>query len=644
LSIINKIKNIFQFNSDAILSFEDVKDFFVSTLLKFIAVSGMFAALPGLIHENYNNNYTPSIYFFILTILIFWFTFFSKVEYKTKALLMTVFFLLVGTSVIFILGPIYLGPFWLFTSILIVAAIYSFNKTIITIIYSNLIIYIFTIAYPAYHVYWKRPQEILDSEAISLFISFFAVSTAFGLLVNRAFKLLEKIINQYNEQKNKLLEQNKNFQLTANKLEQEIKERSIVENQLVKSEQRLMQALDTSKDGYWEWDIESGEVYFSSRYYTMLGYEANEFQPSFQAFDNLIYPQDKPEFQQVLNNSINTGITFEYTFRLKTKTGNWLWVVTKGQVVEKTTSGKAKRMVGVHSNVNDQKVAELKLKELNETLQSQVQERTKELEYTLETLRQENNSRKAIQQELTKAKDELTKTLSKEKELNELKSRFISMITHEYRTPLTAILTSTYVIDILFQKQDKQEFDKYLNKIQTSVESMNSLLEDVLMLGEYQFSNKHIEKTKIDLIEFIEKTISDQIKYHGKMRKYEINNVNNSLYFNTNIRIFRYIFSNIISNAIKYSDDDKTIYIEISQKETSAIIKVRDEGIGIMEEDLEKLYDPFHRGKNVGAISGTGLGLALVKQYSEILDINVNIKSKVNEGTEVALELLNATN
>lgn len=642
MSILNKIIKSLNFNSESILDIDDVKDFFLSTLLKFIAISGLIATIPNLLSDSITNTLETTLFYIIVTVIIFWFTFFSKTTYSVKAIFMSVAFLVVGTSTVIIIGPIYIGPFWLFAAILVISALYSLRLSFISIIYSNLVIYFFTVAFPLYNTYWGRQKEISDSEALSIFISFLAVSTAFGFLVNRAFRYLEKITVRYNQQKTELLSEKEASEKTAGTLKEEISERKIIEDQLVKSERRLMQALEASKDGYWEWNVESGEVYFSPRYYTMLGYKANEFQPSFKAFDSLIFPGDKEDFLKVLNNSLHTGIDFEYELRLKSKNENWIWILTKGKVVEKKADGKALRFMGVHSDINDKKQAELKLNNLNASLQEQIKERTKELEYTLETLRQENNTRKEVQRELTQAKDDLTKALSNEKELNELKSRFISMITHEYRTPLTAILTSTYVIDILFEKHDKEEFDKYLKKIQTSVESMNNLLEDVLMLGEYQFNNKYVDKSKINLVELVEKTVEDQIKYYGKIRKFSIQNQHNLIYIETNIRIFRYIFSNIISNALKYSGDDSTFYISIDINEKSVVLKVRDEGIGIMEEDLEKLYDPFHRGKNVGAISGTGLGLALVKQYSEILDINVDIKSKINEGTEVTLELLNA--
>jgi signal transduction histidine kinase len=254
-------------------------------------------------------------------------------------------------------------------------------------------------------------------------------------------------------------------------------------------------------------------------------------------------------------------------------------------------------------------------------------------------LKDENKVRRRTEKELTNAKEELFIALEKEKELNKLKSRFISMISHEYRTPLTVIMTSTYVIDQLYDGARSEEFNSYLEKIRFSVKTMTDLLENVLTIGKEE-SEVKFNPSDVDIAELCNNVLNEIKVFDNKNHTFTCNHdTAENLVIETDERHLRQIISNLMTNAVKYSPEGTTIETIISADPKHAILIIRDQGIGIPEDDIPHIFEPFHRGENIGTSSGTGLGLAIVRRCVDILDGEIELDTKSGEGSEFRVRL-----
>ena len=238
--------------------------------------------------------------------------------------------------------------------------------------------------------------------------------------------------------------------------------------------------------------------------------------------------------------------------------------------------------------------------------------------------------------------EEMRKAFEKEKELSELRSRFVAMASHEFRTPLTTILTSAEIMDRFDNKLDIAQKKSYLNRIQDNVKHMTKLLNDVLIIGKSNSGKLVAKKETFDLalmcnglIEQFEMTIQNSASNHQLLF---INEIKQNDAFLDN-KLIRQILENLLSNAIKYSPQKSKVVFQVKSDEKETIFIVKDQGIGISEEDLAQIYEPFHRGKNVGNISGTGLGLAITHRAVELHGGRIEIKSKLNKGTEFIISI-----
>ncbi|MFA7326617.1 MAG: PAS domain S-box protein [Candidatus Kapaibacterium sp.] len=275
---------------------------------------------------------------------------------------------------------------------------------------------------------------------------------------------------------------------------------------------------------------------------------------------------------------------------------------------------------------------------LNKDLEQRVTDRTEQLERTLENLNYENDQRKITQEELQITQRELEKSLENEKELHQLKSRFISMVSHEYRTPLTVILSSTNLLSNYMNRMSEEQIEKQYKNISASVISMTNLLDDVLMIGKTE------NLTSLNIIEFdlsnsIE-SIIENIKFIDNGKHEFIIDMPEKLCVFTDKKLLDHALGNVISNAVKYSGKDTTVQIQVEEKEDETLeISVIDQGIGIPEEDVERVFESFYRSYNTGAIEGTGLGMSIVKKSIESLQGNIRIESKINVGTKIIINV-----
>ncbi len=243
--------------------------------------------------------------------------------------------------------------------------------------------------------------------------------------------------------------------------------------------------------------------------------------------------------------------------------------------------------------------------------------------------------------ERKKTEEQIQTALKKEKNLGELRSRFISMASHEFRTPLAGILSSAEILDRYDDKLTENNRKKNVQRIQESVKHMTRLLEDILLVGKSDAGKLEIQRKPVN----IQKLCNDIIQ------ELELNVLRKTnqiiLFHSTNIathalldeKMIWQILENLLSNAIKYSPPNSTIIFTAACSNNTITFSVQDQGIGIPKEDIEQLFQPFHRAKNVGTIQGTGLGLVIVKRSVELHGGNISIESDTGKGTTCTITL-----
>ena len=278
---------------------------------------------------------------------------------------------------------------------------------------------------------------------------------------------------------------------------------------------------------------------------------------------------------------------------------------------------------------NELEKVTFEIRKLNTELEKKVDERTHILKEALEKLEQ--------------SQTELHEALDKEKLLNEIKSRFVSMASHEFRTPLSAVLSSASLISKYTKEEDQEKRNKHIDRIKDSVKHLNDILEDFLSLGKLDEGRISTDPSEFNLPEMIAETLSEvkvvlkpgqkfNFKFEGEEK------------IHADKKLLRNILINLISNAAKFSDADLPITITAKSDGEKNIITVADKGIGISAKDQEHLFTMFYRGTNVTNIQGTGLGLHIVKRYLDLINGNVNLQSTLGKGTSITITFPSETN
>ncbi len=291
------------------------------------------------------------------------------------------------------------------------------------------------------------------------------------------------------------------------------------------------------------------------------------------------------------------------------------------------------------SDVTERKRAEEALKKSEEQLlvyaselEKKVQSRTEDLNTTINALEKEVFVRK-------RAEEEARKALERERELNELKSKFVSIASHEFRTPLSTVLSSASLIEQYNNRGEKDKVNKHVLRIKSSVNHLTSILNDFLSLGKLEEGKVDVVMELIPLPDFlkeVEEEITPTFK-PGQHLNLDLRSGPDSIY--TDGRILRNILFNLISNASKYSEADKQTFLTSRQEGDHALFIVRDEGIGIPKEDQKHMFDRFFRASNAGNVQGTGLGLNIVKRYAELLGGTIAFTSEYGKGSTFTLKI-----
>lgn len=235
--------------------------------------------------------------------------------------------------------------------------------------------------------------------------------------------------------------------------------------------------------------------------------------------------------------------------------------------------------------------------------------------------------------------EELRRSLKREKALGELKARFVSMVSHEFRTPLASIQTGTDLLKNYSDRMSPERREEHLDRIQAQVRHLAGLLEDVLTIGRDDSAGTPFHPNWINLDEVCRALVEDiQLSLaHPHEIHYSFGGQDPMVYADP--KLLQRIVNNLLSNAIKYSPDRAPVRFEVKVDHDIASIEVRDRGIGIPEEDQPFLFSAFHRARNVGTVSGTGLGLAIVKRAIDAHGGSVSVNSEVGAGTTFLVTL-----
>ena len=290
--------------------------------------------------------------------------------------------------------------------------------------------------------------------------------------------------------------------------------------------------------------------------------------------------------------------------------------ISKRKEIEKSVIEQKEQLAAINN----------KIEMLNDELEAKVELRTEELQKTLSLLEE--------------SKEELTKTLNKEKELGDLKSRFVSMASHEFRTPLSTILSSASLISRYTESLDQEKRDKHINRIKSSVNNLTDILNEFLSIGKIEDGKIIAHYSTFDIVENVE-SVCNEMQSHvkGEQKIIYTHDGGNLVFLDSSL--LRNILINLLSNAIKFSHDNGKILVHSIVNSKTIILTIKDLGIGISKDDQEHLFERFFRAANVTNIQGTGLGLHIVGKYVELMNGHIDFNSELEKGTEFIIKFNN---
>ncbi len=367
-------------------------------------------------------------------------------------------------------------------------------------------------------------------------------------------------------------------------LARDITQEKQAQEALQASEEKFRQIAENIHEIFWMSDDELHEVlYVNPVYEEIWGRTCENLYANPKSFINAVHPEDRDRVIANLEQNAKKEFDIEYRIMRPDESVRWVW---DRCFPIKNAAGEVYRRAGVTQDITERKQAE-----------------------------------------------EIRRTLEKEREINELKLRFFSMASHEFRTPLSTILISAQLLENSSKEWSEEKKLKNLYRIQSAAKTMTQLLTDILTLTRAESGKLEFNPEPLNIENFCQSLV-EEIEFSTRAQQ--------NIFFISQCvgksacmdeKLLRSIFTNLLSNAIKYSPEDSHIYFILSYESGEAVFQIQDKGIGISPEDQELLYQSFHRGKNVGDVAGTGLGLAVVKKCVELHGGSIAVESKVGLGT-----------
>ena len=269
------------------------------------------------------------------------------------------------------------------------------------------------------------------------------------------------------------------------------------------------------------------------------------------------------------------------------------------------------------------------MRKLNMQLEAKVEERTNILKEAL--------------QKLERSQEELSEALDKEKQLSEMKGRFVSMASHEFRTPLSTVLSSASLLAKYTTTEEQDKRIRHVDKIKNSVKHLNDILEDFLSLGKLNEGRIDVQCKEFEVAPFMEDIVEEMKGIAKPGQQLLFKHSGNAVAYSDK-KLLKNIVLNLVGNAVKFSGENQVIEISSSCNNREICIVVADHGIGIPDDDLPHLYSSFHRAKNATNIQGTGLGLHIVSRFLQLLQGDIEVTSELGKGTTFTIHIPNQTN
>jgi PAS domain S-box-containing protein len=358
-------------------------------------------------------------------------------------------------------------------------------------------------------------------------------------------------------------------------------ENKSIQEKIKEQKAAFEEVLEHSLSGYWYWHVLTGKEVISKGFHNALGYSTTDYK--LNLLTEAIYKDDKDRFNRIIfeekwwkNNS-----TYSEEFRFLHKEGKIITMQMALSVIDRDKNSKPLHIIACFVDI------------------------------TAGTL----------------LREQLNANLIKQKELNRMKSYFVSLVSHQFRTPMTIIDANVQLIDNKITKNKFDNLEENLDRVQLEIRKMNELISRVLVVE--SLNNPKITDNDLQTINIVEFIKTQLIRYRDSKTKINFNSDVDNKIIKSNTFKLENIFDNLISNAIKYCNS-KPVNVNIQTSLDHVKLVVEDFGIGIPENEIKFIFEPFNRGSNVKEYSGTGLGLSIVKEFSEDLQIDVNLQSRKN--------------
>ncbi len=392
---------------------------------------------------------------------------------------------------------------------------------------------------------------------------------------------------------------------------------------------KLLTAIEQSRISVVITDIYGNIEYVNNFFTELTGYSKNEVLGHNPRILNA--GKHTKDFYKELWTTILNGNTWEGIFYNKKKNGQLYWEYAIITPI-KDEIGKIINFVAVKEDITEKIIKEQQLNQYKEKLEQLVEKRTSELQRVNKELLEQIQKEKELEARLQEA-------LLKEKEINELKTRFFASVSHEFRTPLSAILTSSQMIKKYGSRWPEEKLETHYQNIDKMINHLTKLLDDIMLISraEREILKNNPKEEDINLL--FKEIISEHSQTLQKNRKINFHNNCNQCIYNVDSKLIKHIIGNLLSNSIKYGYENTDIDLSILEEGNQLVIKVEDRGIGIDEIDLKNIFEPFYRAKNSYGIKGTGLGLNIVKRCVDLLKGTIEVQSKINEWTKFTIKI-----
>lgn len=401
--------------------------------------------------------------------------------------------------------------------------------------------------------------------------------------------------------------------------------RDVTENyqssqRLKESEEKLLEAQSLAKIGSWEYYFYDNQILGSPEAYKIFEIDDQTQRDPSSIVDLIDWGQDAVKIYNTVKDNLNSNEPFSLELNLTTPKRNKKYIKVTARVY-KDNQFKGHVMRGTVQDITLLKEAEEYKKEFTKYLELEVQERTAELE---------------------DVKAQLEDSLAKERELGELKSRFVSTASHQFRTPLTVIQSSVGLLEMQLSEmpeKTKSLVVKTSKRVNNQIDRMTSLMNDILILGKIEAGSVQPTFEEVGIVELFNGICQEFNSIQEDQREIKLEVTGEISNICTDSVLLEHIVMNLISNAFKYSKGAESPKFRLNFEATQICVEVADKGIGIDSKELRGIFEPFFRGRNAVGIAGTGLGTAIIKEYSQLLGGTISVTSEINKGSLFTLKL-----